>query len=287
MRLFTKAKRYPRRASITDARFVFGLCIGLLGIGFLLFFTPAKAAISATQNCAPQGDFHETVRVASIYDGDTVRLQDGRKLRFIGINTPELHPNWQNQKNSVPPEPYAKAAKAYLSGLLTNNTLHLVYDKERQDRHGRTLAHAFLADGRNLSQLLLEQGLGTTLVVPPNLWRQPCYAKIEQQAHKATRGLWSHPRYQAIDANTLAPETRGYRIVRGKVTRIGQSKSAYWLNLSKRFALRIVRSDLQYFANQDFERLIGQRVEARGWVYARKGELRMRIRHPSALQVVQ
>ena len=221
-----------------------------------------------------------TVSVSYVYDGDTVKLTDGRKLRFIGINTPEMG------RQQQPAEPFAAKARQRVQQLLEpTQRLVLRYDTQRHDRYGRQLAHVYLADGRNLTRILLQEGLATALVVPPNLWQFNCYARAEQTAYAQQQGLWSHPHYQPLDVKELNRHTRGYRIISGKVTRVGKSKSSVWLNLDKQFALRIKREDLPYFGEINLDMLHNRRVIARGWIYSRNKQLRMRIRHPAALVI--
>ena len=43
-----------------------------------------------------------TAKVIKVYDGDTVKIKDGKKVRLLGINTPELHhPDLPVQKYAV------------------------------------------------------------------------------------------------------------------------------------------------------------------------------------------
>ena len=99
-------------------------------------------------------------------------------------------------------------------------------------------------------------------------------------------GLWSLPRYQPIPAEQLPDSARGFRLVTGRVQRIGESRGNVWLNLSARVAVRIPRDDLVYFGDLDPRQLAGRRLEVRGWIYARRGELRVTVRHPAALKII-
>ena len=162
------------------------------------------------QTCGPDR-VDEKVQYTYVYDGDTIELKDGRKLRFIGINTPEIG------HNESPPQPYAvKARKVLISLLAHNKTLQLRFDAERHDKYNRLLAHVFLSDGSSVAARLLEQGLATTLVIPPNVWNQTCYSEIEHKAMAQKKGLWSLPEYQPVDAAKLT-SNHGYQIVRGRI----------------------------------------------------------------------
>lgn len=218
---------------------------------------------------------------AHVYDGDTLRLQDGRKVRLLGINTPEIG------RDGKPSEPLAESALDALQSLASPGTrLGLRYDVEQTDRYGRALAHLFLGDGTNLQAHLLSRGLATTLVVPPNEWASDCYAGVESEARGRRAGLWSLSRYQPISAQALPADTRGYALVLGNVVRVGRSSGAIWLNLAPRVALRIPRADLPNFRSYDPSALLGRKLLARGWVQKRRGELRMTVRHPAALELL-
>ncbi|MET0123816.1 MAG: nuclease, partial [Candidatus Thiodiazotropha sp. 6PLUC9] len=70
----------------------------------------------------------------------------------------------------------------------------------------------------------------------------------------------------------------------GRIVRVGESRSALWLNLEGPLALRITWKDWKAFGIDDPEQLVGHSLEARGWLYQRKGQQRLRIRHPSSIR---
>ncbi len=247
-----------------------GLLSALWGIGIPL--------AAATECQAAKANDHGIV--AQIFDGDTLRLSDGRIIRLVGINTPELG------RDKKPPEALAQQARKLLNRLAPAGTrLGLRFDHERQDRYQRTLAHLQRTNGSNIQEQILAAGLATTLVVPPNNLNIGCYRRAEARARSQRLGIWALPRYQPRTVDSLESNDLGYRIVTGRISRIGHSRRSLWLELGSRFALRIARTDLPYFKHYRPETLLKQRVEARGWVHRRKGQLRMRIRHPAALEV--
>src|SRR5690606_38338142 len=101
------------------------------------------------------------VAVAQVIDGDTLRLTDGRSVRLIGLNTPEL-----GRKGRVA-EPLADAARNHLQQLVkaSDGRLGLRMGREARDRYGRVLAHAYDVQGNNLEAALLAQGLGFFVAV--------------------------------------------------------------------------------------------------------------------------
>ena len=227
--------------------------------------------------CEPDR-IEEWAIVEYVYDGDTLRLADGRNVRLIGINAPEIG------RDGAPSDSFAQRARQALVQLAGPKTrVGLRYDETRIDKYRRSLAHVFLGNGTSVQEELLDQGLATTLVVPPNVWSLDCYADAEARALRTRRALWSLPQYQIVEAEQLGLDTKGFRIITGRVQRVGRSKSSVWLNLAPHVALRIPRDDLSYFADFDPAQLKGRRVIARGWLHLRRDELRMTIRHSANL----
>lgn len=246
----------------------------------LIIFTPTVYA----NNCAINQPY-ETVQVARVIDGDTITLIDGRKIRLIGINTPER--GRDGKKN----EPFYQAAKMQLQKIINknNNSLKIVFGKDKHDRHKRYLAHIFTLDNTNITEVLIKKGLGFTIAIPPNIQLLKCYQNAEYEAQKKKQGIWSHKYSRAIDVSLLKKSSRGFLRISGTIKRIGESRSSFWLNLNEKseskFALRILKKDIPYFADFHPKDLINRHLIARGWVYQVKNELRMTIRHPASLQV--
>ncbi len=276
MIFISKIATQPHQKGVRIGR-LFAFCPLLLASWFL----PASAGSQPLPHDCQPARIDERVQVSYVYDGDTVKLSDGRRIRFIGINTPEIG------HHNILTQPYAEAARTSLLEALNANgdMLYLQFGEERQDHYGRLLAHAFLDNGENLAALLLRQGLATTLVVPPNTGKADCYLRIEHEARSAGRGLWQLSTYQTQDARTLPGNTRGFRIIQGQVKRIQQTRHQLLVELQGMVVARISNKDLDNFAAGYLENLAGHRVELRGWVKPEQEGLGMRIRHPAALSL--
>ncbi len=252
-------RRHDKRASRWGALFALALAVSPL------FACPLDRA-------------DETAAVAFVYDGDTVRLEDGRKVRFTGINTPEIdHDGGQSQ-------PYAEAARQRVEALIGKGQLRLRYDEERKDRYGRLLAHPYLSDGRSLSTLLLDEGLALAIAIPPNLWQNECYFSHERKAREAKRGVWSDNSLMK-QSTGLKSGDEGFALLRGRVEKLAESRNSLWLELEGEAELQIPRRELHYFDGMALERLAGKVIEARGWLTYHKSKWHMRVAHPAALAV--
>jgi micrococcal nuclease len=251
------------------------------GAPFALLVLLLSIPLRAAATC-PADHIDEQARVHKIYDGDTVQLQDGRKLRFIGINAPEIG------YDGKPSEPYADQAKQFLKQLLSDNPLiALRYDREQRDHYGRLLAHPYLPDGRSINVLMLAEGLAARIVVPPNSWSSHCYAVVEKSARSADKGIWQTGRFRAQPSRDLPLSSRGFYRVQGKVVRVGSSRKSLWLNLEGNVVLRIPRKDLDNFNGYPLQHLEGKRVVVQGWLNYHKSKLVITIRHPASLEITE
>lgn len=255
------------------------LALGASIMGALLLCTPTAFAL----NC-PADRIDEQVRVVGVADGDTLRLSDERRVRIIGINTPE------RAHKGHPAEPLAEQAYVELQRLMRTGDGHvnLRLGDEAHDRYGRVLAHVFLTDGQSVEARMLEQGLASRVAIPPNVWGQDCFAQAEQTAREAGRGIWALPAYRTpVDARKLPANATGYMLLQGRVERVGGSRHAQWINLEGGVALKIDHDLLPYFRDFNTKALEGKRIEARGWLTRPGGkEPRIRLTHPSMLRVL-
>jgi len=257
-------KRAPRKGAL--------FCVLLLGLFWL----------GSVQAVCPSDRIDETVSVVQVFDGDTVRLSDGRRLRFIGIDTPEIDHRGGRS------EPYSRAAQRRVEALLgRERVLRLRLDAESQDHYGRLLAHPYLPDGRSLNALLLAEGLATALVVPPNLWQQDCYRRQMALARQNRQGLWSLSNYRLTPSAELGARAAGYRWIEGRLLRVEEQRNSTWLVLEGGLRLRIAREDRRWFAERDMRAWEGRLLRADGWLHGEAGQWRMRLRHPVQLEVLE
>ncbi|OOG25988.1 nuclease [Thioalkalivibrio denitrificans] len=279
-----------QRARRWRALFLVRGALPILCLTALLTGAPAQAQtpwtpVDLPESCQSPDHVHGRATVAHVFDGDTVRLDDGTRVRLIGLDTPEYH----HRNPDLDPEPFAEEAHDALSALLAyhGHQVIVVHDRELHDRFQRLLAHLFTPDGQSVTALMLAQGLATRLTIPPNDWNLDCYRDAERRAGEARLGLWALPEHRLFDARELPRDAEGFRRVEGRVVRIGESSRAVWINLEGDVALRVDHPDLANFPELDVRALENQRVRARGHVYNHRGQPRIRIRHPANLEVLE
>lgn len=117
-----------------------------------------------------------TTEVARVIDGDTIVIDDGQRVRLIGIDAPEsAHPDAERNTEA------GEEASAFLKALLPEGTtIYLEYDAEREDNYGRTLAYVWLEEPDSdavtandvkeaMAQgIMLASGMAETMSIEPN-----------------------------------------------------------------------------------------------------------------------
>ena len=263
-------------------------------MGFSLLMKKASLAgaffvsafwLSAVQAFCPAPDGLASVAVQRVVDGDTLRLSDGRSVRMIGLNTPELG------KKGRADEPFAVTARKRLEALVaaSDGQLALLPGKESKDSYGRTLAHLYGADGANLEAQMLAEGLGFQVAVAPNVDLVICQQSAERSARQAGLGVWRQS--PVLKAEQIT--TSGFAVLGGRVSKVQRNRGGVWIELQDSVVLRVAPNVLGQFDVAALERLKGKQIEARGWVVdrSRRGGLKdgqarwlLPLTHPAMLQ---
>jgi endonuclease YncB( thermonuclease family) len=224
-------------------------------------------------------DYDEIAQVKYVYDGDTLTLRDGRKVRLIGINTPEMG------RKGKPHQPYSIEAKNALKSLFTDDKpIRLLHGIDDEDRYGRMLAHGFLDDGQNIQSTLLNQGLASAIMISPNTRFASCYLEQERTARCAGKGIWKKQRI--LEAGKLKPKHKGFQIVRGKVKSINSNSKGIWINLEDKLTIGIRPDNRHLFDLSQIKGLLDQPIIVRGWINksSKSTPYYLRVRHPSSIQ---
>lgn len=250
----------------------------LVGAFFMAMQTGGHAATTLCSDKSNQAKH----TVESVVDGDTLRLKDGRSVRLIGINAPEM-----GGRGRVV-EPYAVQSKRRLTALVgaSMGKVALRFGEQSRDRYGRILAHVYDQSGASLEAQLLSEGLAYHVVVAPNSALADCFEQVENSARDSRLGLWKHASY-----TTAAQVNKGgFTLLQGRIQSVQRNRGGVWLELGHSVTVNIPLNALRYFPEQDFERWEGQVIKTRGWISERRGQdkkfakWRMTVSHPSMFE---
>jgi len=139
----------------------------------LLFLFICASSILASGFASTDEEF----RVTRVIDGDTVILEDGRYVRYIGMDTPEKGCTYYGE------------AKRENERLVKGKVVRLEYDVGKTDKYGRTLAYVYEGD-IFVNAELVRNGYAVIATFPPNVKYAKTFLALQGEARKQNRGLW-------------------------------------------------------------------------------------------------
>lgn len=122
-------------------------------------------------------------RVVSVLDGDTIVVDGLGTVRYLGMDTPELH------HPRTPVERFAARARAANRNLVGGRVVRLETDVERRDAYGRLLAYVYVGSVM-VNARLVREGMAEQFPFAPNTRHKAMFARLEAEAMHAGRGQW-------------------------------------------------------------------------------------------------
>ncbi|MBI5238445.1 MAG: thermonuclease family protein, partial [Deltaproteobacteria bacterium] len=248
---------------------------------FVLFFYGCGEAPGRQTSSAAGGSARE-LYVDEVIDGDTVSVTGGERVRYIGVDTPEAG------------EPFYKEAKKRNGLLVRGRKIRLaVCEKEPKDRYGRTLAWVW-ADGELVSAVLLREGMGRILIIPPcGIEKAGELKAASTEAMSARRGIWGVTGGYSGYKTILAEEAIGHAgeavMVRGRVARVHKSRNAVFIDFGsgrRSFTAVIFREGLEKFESAGIDPIgyNGKTIAVAGVVKEYKGRPEIIVKGPSQIE---
>lgn len=145
----------------------------------LMVLASLALGCEASAPCGP-----ETGRVVHVVDGDTLDLEDGERVRILGIDAPESYGEL---------ECGAEEAWAFLEFATLDRRVTLAYESECRDRYGRLLAHVFVGEA-SIGLRMTEAGMVCPLFLEPNRAMEEVYVRASRVAKARGLGLWRNCR---------------------------------------------------------------------------------------------
>ena len=143
--------------------------------------------IACTLTALPAFGAENRLQVRWVADGDTIVLTGGERVRYAGINAPEVAHDGEIG------EPYGEEARRFNQKLVLGRWLNLELAEEPRDHYGRLLAYVFLEDGTFVNGELVQQGYAHLLRRQSKVRYWERLLNLQRQALKEKRGMWSLP----------------------------------------------------------------------------------------------
>lgn len=180
----------------------------VLGISFIFFTSknhsqptelverqpqPSQVLSEASaSSLAITGNLNE-VKVIKVIDGDTIELENGQRVRYIGIDTPEtVDPR-------KPVQCFGMEASGKNKELVESKTIRLEKDVSETDKYGRLLRYVYVGS-IFVNDYLIKEGFAHASSYPPDIKYQNQFRESEIQAQSQNIGLWSSCQGQTSQA---------------------------------------------------------------------------------------
>jgi micrococcal nuclease len=159
------------------------MLIRLAASWLVLVLAVKPLACAARQHETPQA----SCLVGRVADGDTFRCADGRRVRLIGIDSPESQQ-----------QPYGGRARDALLRLVPPGAdVRLESDIAPTDRYGRVLAYVWVGPTL-VNEAMVRNGWAVLYTVPPNVKYAERLSRAQNEARAHGAGLWSQRGFECL-----------------------------------------------------------------------------------------
>jgi endonuclease YncB( thermonuclease family) len=232
--------------------------------------------------------------VATVLDGRSFVLEDGREVRLDGIEVPPVAGSGVNAERAAA----GRTAKAALEELVLHRPVALHARDAAADRYGRIVAQAdvFTDSGpRPVVEELLTRGQARMAADTGDAACAAALLEREARARAAKLGLWSDPYYSVRAAGDLAgllAERGRFSVVEGTILSVRESGGIIYMNFGRRWSQALTvtigkrREAIFTAAGLDPKRLGNRRVRVRGWIEERNGP-RIEATRPEQIEIAE
>jgi micrococcal nuclease len=145
----------------------------------------------------------QKVKVVRVVDGDTIEIEGGQKIRYIGVDTPEtVKPNTAVQC-------FGKEASNKNKELVEGKVIEIEKDISETDKYDRLLRYVFV-DDVFVNQYLVGEGYAYSSSYPPDVKYQGVFREAQKKAEEESKGLWGAcpiNEKKKVSTSTSAPST--------------------------------------------------------------------------------
>jgi len=136
----------------------------------------------------------QTVNVTRVIDGDTIEIEGNIKVRYIGINTPEIYHDTTGKKTGE----QCFAEESYLENkrLVEGKTATLIKDVSDKDKYGRLLRYVYIDPSTSSGQeifvndYLITNGFAKIMTIKPDTKYSLVFKQKGEEAKVNNLGIW-------------------------------------------------------------------------------------------------
>ena len=170
--------------------YVLAIILAVIQILFGKDIPPPKVSIVPTNIPTPTSfvDDKQTVFVTRVIDGDTIEIEGKIKVRYIGINTPEIYHDTTGKKTGE----QCFANESYLENkkLVEGKIITLIKDVSDKDKYGRFLRYVYVED-LFINDYLIKNGFAKIMMIKPDVKYSLDFKQKEKVAKTNNLGIWN------------------------------------------------------------------------------------------------
>ena len=137
----------------------------------------------------------QTVMVTRVIDGDTIEIEGKIKVRYIGINSPEIYHDTTGKKTGE----QCFANESYLENerLVEGKEITMVKDVSDKDKYGRLLRYVYVDPSASSGQVifvneyLITNGYAKIMTIKPDVKYSQQFKIDEKLAKENNLGIWN------------------------------------------------------------------------------------------------
>lgn len=231
--------------------------------------------------------FSREVVVHEIIDGDTIELDNGQRVRYVGIDCPEskrkTSSGWVEAY-----EPYSKESVRMNEELVLGKKVRLEFDVQKKDKYNRLLAYCFVnIRGQDVlvQAQMLKEGLAYLYTAPPNIKYIDVLVKALNEAKQNRRGVWSKDLTVSSDEATQFLGQR--KLVEGQIKRVRKNDRVIRLMMDG-FEVIIFKKDCPLFTREGIdpaEFYDQKKVRVFGLIKEYKGKTQIILSNPWQIEI--
>jgi micrococcal nuclease len=151
-----------------------------------------SSSVSTVKSASIDDNFY-LAKVTRVIDGDTIEIEGGESVRYIGIDTPEL-------KSS---DCYSVEARNKNKELVLDRIVKLEFDKSKRDKYQRLLRYVWI-DDKLINEILVSEGFAESSMYEPDTKYQNRFDQAQQNAKSSGKGKWSACNVSAVSNSSTS-----------------------------------------------------------------------------------
>ena len=160
---------------------------------------PSTPGVEVVQTSASGvNPIESLVKVTRVVDGDTIEIEGGKRVRLIGMDTPEINKTGETGC-------FGREAADYAIKLLTGQMIKMEKDISEVDRYNRLLRYVYVGDTM-INDKLVRDGYARVYTYPPDVKYKDKFLESEKYARENNLGLWSKCGSSLVPTSSQSPD---------------------------------------------------------------------------------